>query len=341
MKVVEAVNAHEALENGMRLLKQEGIRRKSRAGDVLLMDGPVTTLYHTPNERVVFWPERDANPFFHFMEGLWMLAGRNDVGWISQFSSNIAQFSDDGETFHGAYGHRWMNHFVINVAKEDEEPTYVPFNQLERVIDMLKENPDERRCVVSMWDAEIDLGRKGKDIPCNLLIMFSVSVAGALDMTVCNRSNDIIWGAYGANVVHFSMLHEFMAAAIGVPLGRYWQISNNYHAYVEVFEKHLPLLDRSYYNPYLAMQVEAFPMVNGDPKTWLEDLLMFVEEGPVVGFRDKFFRRVATPIYSAWFAFKDKDDRQRIDSALEIMQQCAATDWRVAIVEWLERRRKK
>ena len=32
-----------------------------------------------------------------------------------------------------------------------------------------------------------------------------------LCMTVCNRSNDMLWGAYGANVVHMSMLQEFVA----------------------------------------------------------------------------------------------------------------------------------
>ena len=33
----------------------------------------------TPTKELLFDPDRDANPFFHFMEGLWMLAGFNDL----------------------------------------------------------------------------------------------------------------------------------------------------------------------------------------------------------------------------------------------------------------------
>ena len=42
---------------------------------------------------------------------------------------------------------------------------------------------------------------------------------GRLQMTVHCRSNDIIWGTYGANAVHFSILQEYVAARIGVDLG--------------------------------------------------------------------------------------------------------------------------
>ena len=50
-------------------------------------------------------------------------------------------------------------------------------------------------------------------------------------MTVCNRSNDMIWGLLGANAFHFSFLHQVMAESIGVPMGYYYQFSNNAHFY--------------------------------------------------------------------------------------------------------------
>lgn len=52
-----------------------------------------------------------------------------------------------------------------------------------------------------------------------------------LNMTVFNRSNDLIWGTLGANVVHFSVLQEYMAARLGVKVGVYNQVSNNLHVY--------------------------------------------------------------------------------------------------------------
>jgi hypothetical protein len=57
-----------------------------------------------------------------------------------------------------------------------------------------------------------------------------------LDLTVCCRSNDAIWGAHGANAVHFSVLQEYLAARIGVGVGTMYQWSNNYHAYESELE---------------------------------------------------------------------------------------------------------
>jgi hypothetical protein len=47
----------------------------SRAGDVLVAPHPVMSVTSIPTERVLFDPARDANPFFHLFESLWMLAG--------------------------------------------------------------------------------------------------------------------------------------------------------------------------------------------------------------------------------------------------------------------------
>lgn len=352
MITIQARNVHQALKMGMQILDEQGVERDSRVGKVKVMDGPITTVYQAPTERVVFWPDRDANPFFHFMEGLWMLAGRNDVAWIEQFAASMKNFSDDGITFHGPYGYRWINHFAKQIdpdpdVQEHGGGFYVPFNQLETIVQMLRENPNERRCVLQMWDAEVDLGRKGKDVPCNTNIFLKLNLEGNLDMTVCCRSNDIIWGAYGANAVHMSMMQEFVASWLGVKVGRYWQISNDWHGYVDVFEKHRGVLDTkesSFDHPYVGgrkgfNRVAPFPMVNGPIEEWLGDLQMFMDEGPVPGFRDRFFKKVVVPMWDAWWAWKDKDNPRRIDEALEHVNRIAASDWRLACTEWLERRR--
>ena len=49
-----------------------------------------------------------------------------------------------------------------------------------------------------------------EEIPCNTAIYFKVR-EGKLNMTVSNRSNDVIWGTFGANVVHMSILQEYVA----------------------------------------------------------------------------------------------------------------------------------
>lgn len=198
MHVINARNVQDALLSGLPFLKFKGVKRSSRNGEVLVAEGPVTTEYARPRERVLLLPERDANPFFHLFESLWMLNGNEDVAPLVHYVKRMATFSDDGKIFHGAYGHRWQHHFH--------------FDQLTLIIRALKANPDDRRCVLQMWDTIADLGWPKRDIPCNTQAYFSRDYLGRLDMTVCCRSNDIIWGAYGANAVHFSMLQEFLAA---------------------------------------------------------------------------------------------------------------------------------
>lgn len=322
MKVIDARNVSEALLVGLRAVNTEGVLRDSRNGPVKVFKTPVTTVYQKPNERVMFYPERDANPFFHFMEGLWMIAGRDDVEWISRFNASIANYSDDGVTFHGAYGARWREWFGVD--------------QMQICADLLCQNPDDRRVSMAMWDPSSDLGKEGKDFPCNQMVNFRI-VDGRLDMYVFNRSNDMIWGAYGANAVHFSMMQEVMAAWVGVDIGIYEQISTNFHAYMSTFEKHSSLLELSIgKTEYETGEVSTFPMVNGGMGDWMADLDMFLNEGEVIGYRDKFFKKVALPIHRAWRLYKDKQP----GAALVTLDDCAATDWRKACMEYIIRRAK-
>jgi len=99
---------------------------------------PVTTTYLRPTERVLFHAGRDANPIFHLMEAIWMLAGRNDVAFLEQFNRTIGQYSDNGEVFNAAYGHRWRKHFG--------------HDQLIEVINLLRKDPKSRQAVIQMWD---------------------------------------------------------------------------------------------------------------------------------------------------------------------------------------------
>tara|TARA_R110000822_G_scaffold270_6_gene1145 strand:- start:447 stop:1469 length:1023 start_codon:yes stop_codon:yes gene_type:complete len=334
MQVIEVRNVHDALIRGVDLLHVENYKSESRNGTVYASKTPVTTVYKRPLERVLFWEERNANPFFHFMESLWMLEGRNDLEFIIQYNKGMKNYSDDGETLHGAYGWRWRSFFM--------------YDQLPIIVERLKNNPTDRRSVLQMWDPVEDLNRDGVDVPCNTCIYFKIDNAERLQMTVCNRSNDIVWGAYGANAVHMSMLQEYMASAIGVPVGACYQVSDNYHAYGEVFEKLLhKFIERDaldFYtqrnltslNPYTTGEVQPYPMINTGIKTWELDLLGFLDRKPFeeIEFEDPFFNEVAVPIQDSWRLHKIG---QTEEAAIEI-QKCIASDWRKACWEWFDRK---
>ena len=325
-------NVHEALPDGIDLLLRHGVTRHSRAGDTLEYPEPVTTVYQRPHERVLFWSQRDANPYFHFFEALWMLAGRNDVAWISQFNKKFPEFSDDGIIFHGAYGHRWRQAFSMD--------------QIWHIIRLLSDNPASRRAVMQIWSADLDLHtteQTHKDLPCNTTVYFLLR-GDSLEMTVTNRSNDIIWGAYGSNAVHFSMLHEYIASMLQVRPGRYYQVSNNYHAYKDVLEKNSDLSSdardpyrTTSYNPYVTGDVSAFPIVNS--RHWDSDLIKFMDDpDDTDATTDKFFSAVALPMYHSYLCYKDKDNPNRFHNARDHISICAASDWRLACTEWIDRR---
>lgn len=345
MKVIEARNVNCALFDGARYLRQHGIERPSRNGPVLVAPTPVTTVYEEPMERVLFHEGRDANPFFHLIEALWMLAGRNDLKTLTAFVQNMANFSDDGgKTQPGAYGFRWRNHF-----QQD---------QLVWAVRRLKNDPNDRRVVIQMYDADVDqraADNGGKDIPCNLIALPTVSVDNRLDLTVYNRSNDMIWGAYGANAVHFSVLQEFIANMLGIPVGRYYQVSNNFHAYLSTLDKApkswpwciIPTgkdagkpikQDVDPYEAGVTHAMSMFPEMTIDEV--YDDLAMFFNDPARVGIRSPFLRKVACPMIMAHRAYKRWGDLDGIASALDILQQMPPeNDWRLGAIIWLNNRR--
>ena len=96
-------------------------------------------------------------------------------------------------------------------------------------------------------------------------------------------------------------------------------------------------------NPYdeQGMDKGHYPLVNVDMQTWHQDLVMFMDEGPIIGFREPFFRKVAVPVLQSYAAFKDLGNPDRFAIALEIIQQCQDIPWGNACYEWLKRREEK
>lgn len=364
-------------------------KKPSRNGNVLMIEEPVTVTYSHPRERVLFNTARDANPFFHLMESLWMLAGRNDVAPLSYYNSKIADFSDDGKTFNGAYGYRWrhvdgpLTVVDTGIGEFEETPD---IDQLDLLVNHLKADPASRRAVLQMWNVEDDLLKIGgakkddptgelekkgwhnykyvpgsKDVCCNLSVMFSLrerrevvddfgeaeTEVSYLDMTVTNRSNDLVWGMLGANYVHFSFLQEYMAARLGVEVGSYHHFTNNLHAYEwnwkpeewlaeynnrDMFSS--PLLE------YGKAELEGYsaPPLVSNPQTFEAELSAFVErhsKDAMAGeYKEPFLAKVAQPLLIAFHHYK----RRNFKEALLCAEKIEAKDWQLAAINWLVRR---
>jgi hypothetical protein len=324
---IRTANVNTALPDVMFYLKAAGVTETSRNGPVLVAPEPVLVTYLHPRERVLFNPRRDANPFFHLFEALWMLGGRDDIAFLEQYNSTIGQFSDDGRTLHGAYGMRWRSWFG--------------YDQLNLLVDELRANPNSRRAVLSMWnatapndtDSDLHVARAGGlDVPCNTHAYLDCR-GGKLNLTVCNRSNDAVWGMLGANYVHMTILMEYLAAWVDVPMGVYRQFTNNLHVYTE---RHDPSQLLGAYDYYMDGDELPYPLVQSAViGNWDYDLRLFLENPTHDNsYSDPFFSEVAHPLAVAWKAHKEG----RHDAARAMVRNCQATDWRTACAEWLERR---
>ena len=352
--VVEDVN--QALQFGIEHLLHEGVEEQSRVGTVIAAPGPVCIEYLNPRARVLYSPTRDANPFFHAQEAIWMLSGGNECEFPRYFNGTYSQFSDDGgRTMWDAYGWRWRNFFG--------------YDQLEVIIKELRANPTSRRCVLAMWNAmpecptawakqvadgilqtypldSSDLyitTHGGNAVPCNTHCYFRIQ-SGKLTMTVMNRSNDAIWGAFGANAVHFSFLLEYMSMRIGVPIGSYFQFTNNLHVYTEKFSREkleqvaFECAELEGRTPELGPALE--PGFDADLALFMPWATAAVETNtvpltvPELG--TAFMQGVTLPMFMAW-AHRKQRDYVACASAIGEIQ---APDWRRACCEWAERRAK-
>lgn len=324
MHVITAKNVTEALTLGTMLLREQGVQVAPRGSETLEYPTPVTTVYRNPRERVLFCPERDANPFFHLMESLWIIAGRRDVSWLAKYNSRIKEFSDNGNWFHGAYGYR--------MRKEDH------IDQVAKAIGLLQQDQSTRRAVILIWRPH-DIGYNSVDIPCNDCVFLKVR-EGKLNITVANRSNDMIWGAYGANVVQFSMLQEYIAAHLGLRVGTYRQVSDSFHVYIgkdhpgsKIWEKIQLVRHRP--DHYEDGRVWPFTLVQ-DPTTWDHELEVFMaREGAAVHYDEPFFKEVAAPVARSWSLYKEGRRQDAITATASI----GASDWRLACYQWLLRRK--
>ena len=180
----------------------------------------------------------------------------------------------------------------------------------------------------------------GKDVPCNTHAYFDLR-GGALNMTVCNRSNDALWGAYGANAVHFSILLEYMAARIGVPMGVYRQFSNNLHLYTDVVPRDdIITMAQDVQGTDLYNQPncpDTAPLVDCDLELWHNDLHRFMMNDGLpnpYGWTSHFISNTAVPMYLAWENYK----KNGAAAALLTCEEIGAWDWRLACTQWMERR---
>jgi hypothetical protein len=293
---VQYENVNHAIAILPQRIMREGLEETTRNGKVVSYPLPLTVTTASPEQRVLLCPRRRANPFLFLLDGLSILSRVNLLKPFTDITPRFKDYSDDGVTLRGHYGKRLADQIPV-------------------AIDMLHSDPTSRRVTMAIWNSNDDLDAQSKDIPCNVHVNLRV-VDGGLDLTVFNRSNDLLWGMLGANIVQFSFLQEYIARCIGVRVGLLHQVSTNAHIYTE-FGPGKGMLDFTHVIPYP-------PVIPLDVENLTHELdMMFLGlaehdkmHHDVLNSDNSFLRNVVYPMLAAW--------HQKDLSVLDVFPDC---DW--------------
>ena len=100
--------------------------------------------------------------------------------------------------------------------------------QLDKVVDMLRDNKSTRQAAISIYDGKEIFGYK-HDTPCTYAVQFSI-VDDKLCMSVYMRSNDL-WYGFCNDQYQFALLQEMVADKLSIKTGWYYHHAHNLHLY--------------------------------------------------------------------------------------------------------------
>jgi thymidylate synthase len=147
----------------------------------------------------------------------WYLAQSNDLGFISYYLPKYKDYAENNIVF-GGYGPRLFN--------------WKGTNQIERVIERLKEHPDSRKAVIQLFDST-DLDIHHNDVPCTCLMQFMIRDS-KLNMIVYMRSNDVFIGL-PHDIFCFTMIQEIISKSLQIDMGYYKHFVGSLHLYKSNF----------------------------------------------------------------------------------------------------------
>jgi len=244
-------NLNQILIGMSRVILNNGVWRRVRGFDCLEIPHPVTIELTNPSNRYITISKRKWNPFLPWAESLWMALGLNDLNSLpGRYVKNLYTYSDNGRTWRGGYGPR-LRAYSGNATDYDiSEPQYRHIfsgyvkliDQLRYVIEALQRDLSTRQAIIQFGDPpkdcfdENNILKETKDFPCSRVLQFMV-VDGKLNLTLYIRSNDILYGLSAVNITNFTLMQEYVANIIGIPVGKYYHIVNNLHLYKEHKEK--------------------------------------------------------------------------------------------------------
>ncbi|MFE7227421.1 thymidylate synthase [Nocardioides sp. NPDC057577] len=160
-----------------------------------------------------------------FGELLWFLRGDTNVRWLQERGITIwDEWADENGDLGPVYGYQWRSWPTPDGRHVD---------QIARIIDQIKQDPDSRRHVISAWNpADID------DMalpPCHTLCQFYVA-DGKLSLQLYQRSADVFLGV-PFNIASYALLTHMVAHVTGLEPGEFVHTLGDAHLYSNHLEQ--------------------------------------------------------------------------------------------------------
>ena len=152
-------------------------------------------------------------------ELLWFLKGDTNIKYLQDNGVRIwDEWADENGDLGPVYGYQWRNW---------PTPDGKHIDQITQVIEMIKNNPDSRRLIVSAWNVA-DINNM-KLPPCHAFFQFYVA-NGKLSCQLYQRSADIFLGV-PFNIASYAILMIMVAQVCDLQLGDFVHTLGDAHLY--------------------------------------------------------------------------------------------------------------
>lgn len=176
-------------------------------------------------------------------ELLWFIKGETNIKYLTDNGVRIwNEWADENGNLGPVYGAQWRNWNNEGI------------DQLAYVVDKLKNNPNDRRMIISAWNVG-----KIPDMklpPCHMMFQFYVA-NNKLSCMLYQRSCDMFLGV-PFNIASYALLTMMLAQVSGLELGEFVHTLGDAHIYSNHFEQVKEQLSRE---PLALSQMKINPFI--------------------------------------------------------------------------------
>ena len=201
------------LENGVDKMDRTGVGTRSVFGQQMRFDlsrgFPLMTTKKMHLESIIH-------------ELLWFIKGDTNVKYLQDNGVRIwNEWADENGDLGPIYGSQWRNWNGEGI------------DQLAQVVDKLKNNPNDRRMIVSAWN--VSKISEMRLPPCHMMFQFYVA-NGKLSCMLYQRSCDMFLGV-PFNIASYALLTMMLAQVCNLEPGEFVHTLGDTHIYHNHFEQ--------------------------------------------------------------------------------------------------------